>query len=240
MTDQSLGQFSFSKLKRHFEAALAAGYAIISCREYLKNKTSADDKRLIARVDIDVSVKKAEMLAKLFDELGVKASFFVRLHAQEYNPFSFENYRIMKLIHDAGHEIGLHSEVVDQAAIWNEEAADCLRRDIDLLNRMFDIRIDGVASHGGMTGLNNLDFWRNRSAREFGLRYEAYDKQPEFNLFHESFYISDSDWTTWKCYDRGVRIPGDMRTPSEHFADGHRLVYLLIHPETYYDRHPYE
>ena len=32
------------------------------------------------------------------------------------------------------------------------------RRDVDVLNRILDISIRGVASHGGMTGLNNLDF----------------------------------------------------------------------------------
>ena len=31
-----------------------------------------------------------------------------------------KNYRILKSIRDSGHEIGYHSEIVDQAAIWDE------------------------------------------------------------------------------------------------------------------------
>jgi hypothetical protein len=91
-----------------------------------------------------------------------------------------------------------------------------------------------------MTGLNNLDFWKGRAPAEFGLKYEAYDDTAEFGLFATSFYVSDSEWTRWKCYDRGKLIAGDNRTFAEHLHDGHELVYLLIHPETYYDRHPYE
>ena len=105
---------------------------------------------------------------------------------------------------------------------------------------MLCINIEGVASHGGMTGLNNLDFWREKKPTDFGLLYEAYDKQPEFNLFQESFYVSDSNWTSWKCYQNGILRPDDKRTLGEHSFDGHKIIYSLIHPETYYDNHCYE
>lgn len=105
---------------------------------------------------------------------------------------------------------------------------------------MLQIKIKGVASHGGATGLNNLDFWKDRNARDFGLLYEAYDKTADFNLFGESFYISDSEWTRWKCYNRGKLVEGDRRSLMEHALDGHDLIYLLTHPETYFERHFYE
>ena len=107
----------------------------------------------------------------------------MRLHAPEYNPFSFENYKILKFLIESGHELGYHSEVTDQAAIWKEDPTACFLRDIDVIDRMFNIKVAGVASHGGMTGLNNLDFWKDKKASDFGLAYEAYDKEPSFNLF---------------------------------------------------------
>ena len=90
----------------------------------------------------------------------VLKQLFVRLHAPEYNLFSFENYRILKYIQKSGHEIGYHSEIIDQSAIWKESADDCLLRDIDILNRLIETNIQGIASHGGLTGLNNLTFGR--------------------------------------------------------------------------------
>jgi len=197
-------------------------------------------KTLVNRVDIDYSVKKAERIGQIMDSLDIKASFFVRLHAHEYNPFSFENYRIIKGLIQSGHEVGYHAEIVDEAAIWGEPAADCLQRDIDVFNRIFNIKMQGVASHGGMTGLNNLDFWEDRDPSEFGLLYEAYDRRPENDLFRSSRYVSDSEWTRWKSYENGQLLDGDHRSIAEHLLDNPSIVYTLIHSDTYYDKHFYE
>lgn len=233
--------FTFAELERQFEQVLDNNYRVITCKDYLDHKRSGrTDKVLVNRVDIDVSCKKARRLATIFNGLSIKASFFVRLHADEYNPFSFENYRCLKLIRDTGHEIGYHSEVIDESVIWNEDAASCLRRDIQVLNSILHIDVCGVASHGGMTGLNNLDFWKGKKPAEFGLLYEGYDRQPEFDLFYNSLYVSDSSWTYWKCYENGQLKEGDNRSLGEHCRDRHRVIYSLIHPETYYDEHFYE
>lgn len=232
--------FTFAALERQYRVALDVGYEFLTCHDYCVKKTMLPQLTVVNRVDIDVSVRKAERLLEVFDRLRLKATFFVRLHAVEYNPFSFENYRILRAIRDSGHELGYHSEVVDQATIWGEDAAECLMRDLNVLNCMLGIRASGVASHGGMTGLNNLDFWRDKVPADFGLTYEAYDKSNAFGLFDASFYISDSEWTRWKCYERGVLRTGDRRSFADHAQSRYPLIYLLIHPDTYYDRHPYE
>lgn len=233
-------KFTFAALEAQYRSALQSGYEFLTCHDYASRKGNLPELAIVNRVDIDLSVKKADRLREIFDRLGIKATFFVRLHAPEYNPFSFENYRILKAIHASGHELGYHSEIVDQAAIWGEDVEVCLRRDLDVLAAMFGARVQGVASHGGMTGLNNLDFWRGRSPDEFGLAYEAYDTSEAFNLFNDSFYVSDSEWTRWKCYVNGALCEGDRRSFGEHLASRHPLIYLLIHPDTYYDRHFYE
>ena len=231
--------FTFDNIREEYKKAIKAGYKILTCEEYLLNKGKLNEKILVNRIDIDYSIKKSEILKNIFDELGIKATFFVRLHAPEYNPFSFENYRILKSIRDSGHEIGYHSEIVDQSKIWNEPVKECLLRDIELLERMLDIKISGVASHGGNTQYNNLDFWSTNKPKDFNLMYEAYD-QEDFDLFFNSFYISDSEWTKWKCYSNGKLIDNDKRSLSEHLLDDHKLIYLLIHPDTYYWDHIYE
>jgi len=234
--------FTFSKLEKQLISAKEYGYQFITCQDYVKAKSA---KKIpcpvvVSRVDIDFSCRKSRRLAEIFNRIGGKATFFVRLHAPEYNPFDFENYRCLKYIRDSGNEIGYHSEIVDQAAIWQEDPADCLRRDISVLNHMLGIQIKGVASHRGMTGLNNLDFWSDKKPAEFDLLYEAYDKEPTFNLFDTSFYISDSEWIRWKCYRNGELVGADHRNFGQHIADKHQLIYLLIHPDTYFDEHFYE
>jgi hypothetical protein len=233
--------FSFRSLENQYRRALEQGYKFSTCDGYVALKREGLPTRVVVnRVDIDYSVEKAERLGIMFDRLGVKATFFVRLHAKEYNPASFENYRIIRQLADSGHEIGYHSEVVDEAEIWGESAAKCLRRDLAVLEAMFGVHVVGVASHGGFTGNNNLDFWKEHAPEEFGLRYEAYDERPEFGLFRDALYVSDSEWTRWKCYSHGVLCKGDQRSFGEHVITGAPLIYLLVHSDTYYDRHFYE
>ena len=124
--------------------------------------------------------------------------------------------------------------------IWEEAEEQCLERDLKIMEGLLGIKVRGVASHGGLTGLNNLDFWSHHRPREFGLAYEAYDEQPEFDLFRNSFYVSDSNWTHWKCYNQGKLVEGDRRSLGEHSDCGHPVIYSLIHPDTFYDRHFYE
>ena len=232
-------EFTWSRLQSYYEKALDLGYEIWTCEEYALRKSDRPNKLIVNRIDIDFSVKKASRLLDIYKKLGIKASFFVRLHAPEYNPFDFENYRVLKRLISEGHELGYHSEIIDQAMIWGESAEVCLIRDVAVLNQMFGADIKGVASHGGMTGLNNLDFWANRHASDYGLLYEAYDKST-FDLFDNSFYISDSEWSKWKCYKNGKLCEGDRRSFGQHLDQEHDLVYLLIHSDTYFDKHFYE
>ena len=85
-----------------------------------------------------------------------------------------------------------------------------------------------------MTGLNNLDFWKGRRPEEFGLLHEAY------SCMNDTFYISDSEWTRWKCYDKGNLRKLDIRSLGEHVKDNHEIIYSLIHPSSYFNNHFYE
>lgn len=236
-----MNKFTFDSLQKQLELALKLGYEFWTCAKYYQDRNqSLPEKLIVLRIDIDFSVKKARKLGEIFQELGINGSFFVRLHAPEYNLFDFENYKVVKQLIKNGNELGYHSEIVDQASIWEEDAENCLHRDIAVLNNMFGIDVQGVASHGGMTGLNNLDFWKTKKAQDLGLSYEAYDDSESFGLFEKSFYISDSEWTRWKCYDKGRLLQGNHHSLGEHLSDSHKLVYLLIHSDTYYMSHFYE
>tara|TARA_Y100001968_G_C19443630_1_gene764001 strand:- start:1278 stop:2000 length:723 start_codon:yes stop_codon:yes gene_type:complete len=232
--------FTFQKLENQIKSGIDLGYEFLNCKEYFLRDKETIDNAVICRVDIDQSIKKADILRKIFDKYNIKATFFVRLHANEYNPFSFENYRILKKIRDNGHEIGYHSEIVDQSEIWAEDAAECLIRDIKVLNQMLNIDIKGIASHGGLSGLNNLTFWDNKTSNEFNIFYEAYENTDNFNLFYNSLYVSESEWTQWKCYQNGILIKDDRRTFGEHLISKPKIIYLLIHPATWYEEYPYD
>ena len=225
--------YTFKYLEEAFALALEYGYRIIKCEEYPGYKQRLYNKVLINRVDIDVTCVGAKKISEIFNGLGIKGTFFVRLHAK-YNPFSFENYESLKYIVDSGHEVGLHSEIVDASKCWKLPSTKILLKGIDILNEMLEIKIKGVASHNGETGNNNLDFWKDKKPSDFGLLYEAYDNQPRFNLFNESIYVSDSKPARWKCYRKGVLDKTDKRYLHEHIKDNNEILYTLIHPGTYH------
>ncbi|MEP6601135.1 MAG: hypothetical protein ABJB49_04920, partial [Nitrospirota bacterium] len=155
--------FSFEYLRQQLRSVLELGYRVVTCDEYCHLPDKANVERLVVlRVDVDLSLLKVRMLLEIFAELMVPATFFIRLHAPEYNPFSFENFRILRQMMAEGHEIGYHSEVLDQAFIWQDDPERCLVRDLRVLEAMLGLPVRGAASHGGMTGLNNLDFWNSR------------------------------------------------------------------------------
>lgn len=235
-------KFTFDYIEQQFTDVKRLGYKFITCEEYVLQKSNikSTDKIVVNRLDIDLSVKKTNRILDIFEKLTIKATFFLRLHAPEYNPFSFENYKIIKRLIAQGHELGYHSEVIDQSAIWNEDPEACLIRDLKVMEDIFGLKIKSVASHGGMTGLNNLDFWKDKKPKNYNLLYEGYDKEPEFNLFQEAFYISDSEWTRWKCYDKAKLVTGNVDSFSDHAKSGHPLIYLLIHPDTYFYTHIYD
>lgn len=231
--------FTFKYLEEQLDGALECGYEFLTCVDFVNRKNTLGPKTVVMRVDIDESVPKVARILDIFRSRNIKATFFLRLHA-DYNPFSFSNYSVIRRLIEEGHELGYHSEIIDQSVIWEIPPTQCLRTDLEIMGTMFDVTVQGVASHGGRTGLNNLDFWKTRKPNDFGLSYEAYDEESAFGLFKNSLYISDSEWTQWKSYNNGRLQENDRRSLIEHLEHEPPRVYLLIHPETYFDLHPYE
>jgi len=227
--------FTLEHYREIYKLALYHNYEIITCNDYFTNKFKTS-KILILRVDIDIDCRKAKRIAEILNELRIKATFFVRLHAKEYNPFEFENYSYLKYILTSGHEVGLHSEIVDCSGIWHEDAGKILLSDISILNKMLCTKVTGIASHKGYSIFNNLDFWKDNKVEDYGLVYEAYDSK----LFNHCFYVSDALITSWKCYNNGELQVGNDKCLCEHLKDNHNVLYVLNHPMTYYKEHIYE
>lgn len=232
--------FTYEQLEKHFAAADNNNYSKINLLEYFYNKNQLHNKTLVTRVDVDFKLSTVPKILKIMSKYGIKASFFIRLHAPEYNPFSFENVLILKEIMEHGHEIGLHSEIVDASHIWNEQASKILQRDIKVLKEMLQIDVYGIASHGGKTGFNNLEFWKQNKPSDFGCLYEAYEDSETFSLFYDSTYVSDSEWFRWKTYEKGKLRENDHSTLGDHLRNNEKLIYCLIHSDTFYFKHMYE
>lgn len=231
-----MDNFTFGYYRQIFEEAINKNYKVVTLKDFFLDDYNQEDKILVNRIDVDVKIERLKIIYKIFKELEIKASIYLRLHAPAYNLLSIGNIKIIQDLLSIGCEIGLHTELQDVNGYCGIDKKVLLQQEIQLFETIFKTKVYGSASHGDMTCYNNLDFWKENRPSEYGLLYEAYDKK----LWDHCRYVSDSEWTQWKSYENGVLLQNDRRTPIEHINDGPKVLHLLTHPESWYEGYIYE
>ena len=132
----------------HYESTLMeyldAGYFVGGFREIIQNPDK--EKFMILRHDIDTSLDIAFKIAEIDHRCGIKSSFFIRVHATGYNPFSLPNYKILQQILQMGHEIGLHVEPSLPRAL-NQNSLEFCDRQKAVLEAVIGTQIIGISTH---------------------------------------------------------------------------------------------
>ena len=212
----SCGGFSLAHYRELIRTALNLGYRFATFSEH--EQVSA--KRLfLMRHDIDLSVDLAANFARIEAELGIRATYFVRVHARHYNPFEYHTYKKLREIEALGHEIGLHYEPGFADAV-GENTEHMVRREKAIVEALLDHPIASAAAHlPAKDGKTVTD----ANLASFGLKYEAYAPH-----FVEGFkYLSDSNGR-W----REGCLCG-------HLGEHDRLC-VLIHPFWWFEKSPVE
>jgi len=222
----------------HLEAVLAAAldgrYIFLTCGDYADGARPAGNFAVL-RHDVDALPIRALSVGRLEHQLGILASYFFRVHANEYNAFGFENVAVIRQLAAMGHEIGLHAEPVDLAAATGCDPAGTLVASRAMLEAVADVPVRGVACHNDVTPDNNLDYLTGARARALGFRYEAYDDE-NLGLFRTATYLTDGHYWRWRSFIGGRRTD-DERCLCRHVADGVAPLYVLVHPHVWPRRH---
>jgi hypothetical protein len=176
------GGFTVAHYREIIERALDLGYEFSTISEH----ESVQSPRLILmRHDIDLSLENCLRFARIEHELGVRATYFVRVHGRLYNPFEFHSYRSLQEIESLGHELGLHYEPGFAVAVGEDPAA-MVRREKAILEAILDHPIASASAHlPGKTGATVND----SNKESFGIAYEAYSPR----LVKDFKYLSDSN-----------------------------------------------
>ena len=226
--------FRFDHYRHTLSRALEAGYEFRTCADYARRGPS-DRLTCVLRHDVDESPERAMRFAAIEHDLGIPATYFFRIHANEYNPFSYEVLSLIRDVDRLGHEVGLHAEPLDAARATPLEAMESMRLCVAAMRLALGHDYAGVASHRDWTQDNNLDFFRAHPAPEFGLEYEAYDDD-HLGLFARSSYLTDSAMWHWRLFVGG-ELTLDQSCWCEHVAARRPLMYVLTHPHAWYDEH---
>ncbi len=222
--------FSYSHYEKILKDAKRLGYRIVTCGDFAKKQPKPP--YIVLRHDIEFYPDRAAELAKIERRLGVKSTYFVRLHANEYNPFGYKTYDALKIIASCGHEIGLHEESTDFSRIFREDLAGVLRRDKAVLELLLGKKVRGFSSHRDFTGYDNLALWRKNNPKKYGFEYHAYEDR----FFKGATYVSDS-LVSWKSYENG-RLTHRKDCLCKYVAERKPRIYALVHPRGWH-QHSY-
>jgi len=182
--------FTHSHYKACIEYALENGYKFLRMKDAIKELL--DDKLILMRHDEDFSLPAAYNLAKIEGDLGIRATYFVRLHAKNYNLLSQESYTLVQNIIEMGHEIGLHYELHAHPALLQREK-EIFENSRSLLESLFGTEITGMSYHEPARIMNEDD----KRELPSGIQYEAYEER-FMNNFVLYKYYSINNGSVWK------------------------------------------
>jgi len=142
-----------------------------------------DQKFILWRHDLDLSLNRGLKLAIIENEEGVKATYFINIHSEFYNINEKSQQDIIRKIISLGHEIAIHFDSSFYQITNENELVKHLNEEVLYLERMFKSRITSFSFHNPSS--LELNFENNTYA---GL-INCYSKR-----FKESVpYCSDSN-----------------------------------------------
>lgn len=204
-------EFSYSQYRDMLQHALDRGFTFLFFTEF---EPEQNNRTVLLRHDIDVSLEAASVMARIEKEMGIKATYFIRLNSTFYNPFGQRDYPLLREIRDLGHDIGLHFDpkfYVDNGL----ELIEGIRREREILSTALNMPIMALSQHRPFSlGMSNFD-------DERGV-FDYYAYAPRFT--EGCKYISES-CQRWR--------EGDL---SENI-DQYSRLQVLIHPAWWGEDH---
>ncbi len=135
--------FSLNNYELLLQRALKEGYQFQTFAGYL---AAPAPKAILMRHDVDGSIRDAYAMWRAERQLGVQATYFIRIHASGYNPFDKKNSAALKEMASSGSEIGLHQEVL-RYTMGPQDGEEMLLREKQLLEAVAGCGIRGVSTH---------------------------------------------------------------------------------------------
>lgn len=170
----------------------------------------SDERHILLRHDLDLSVSTGLEVATVEHEFGVSATYFILLHSPFYNLLEYRNFNMIKEILSLGHKIGLHFDSHFYNISNEDELNDKISLEKKFLNELFGIDIKVFSFH-----LTNAFTMQCRKFNYGGLINVYAD------LFQTQYeYCSDS-YGVWR-YKRLFDVVRETKS---------RGLHILTHPE---------
>ncbi len=159
------------------------------------------EKIVIIRHDVDLIPQNALEMAKIENELGIRASYYFRIVSDVFDK------EIIKKIAEMGHEIGYHYEVLSKTKGNLSKGIELFKNELNEFRKIVDIKT--ISMHGSpLSKWDSRKLWEKYNYRDFGIIGEPY-----FDIdFNEVLYLTDTG-RRWdgESYNVRDRVRGERQ-----------------------------
>lgn len=181
--------FTIDKYRELLLALQGSGYELMRYDEFCGGKRV--EKMIVMRHDVDRSVKRARRLARVENEMGVKASYYFRE--------KFIGDDVVCIV-SLGHEVGYHYEELVTEKGDVERAYVRFMRNVCALRELVDVKT--ITMHGSpISRFDSKDIWRVYDYKKLGLIGES---QIDVD-WNEIFYLTDTG-RSWNGVSRRDKV----------------------------------
>ena len=183
--------FTLKKYSELVSALKDAGYEFVTYAEYAEGNRA--ERLVVMRHDVDRCIQGARRMADVEQNMGIKASYYVREKFLCY-------VDAIRHIADMGHEVGYHYEdlVIENGDV-DKAYARCLCN-INKLRQVVDLRT--ITMHGSpMSKIESKDIWQVYDYRKLGIIGE-----PQMDVdWREMVYLTDTG-RSWNGVNRRDKV----------------------------------
>jgi len=174
-----MSDFTLVSYKNLLIALLEANYQPITFEEYFSTKKP--EKLVVLRHDVDRTPGNAIKMAKLENELNIRASYYYRVVAESYDEHSINEIVRLK------HELGYHYEDLSLAKGNKQKALELFEKHLANFRKFYTVKT--MCMHGSpMSKYDNRKLWEVYNYHDYNIIAEPY-----FDLnFNKIFYITDA------------------------------------------------
>jgi hypothetical protein len=130
----------------HYREVLSLAKQKFAIRTMSDEQTNGTQ-TLILRHDIDISPQAAYNVAQVENEMGITSSYYVLLHSPFYNALDATNIALIKKIIDLNHEVGLHFDSHFFGINNEQDLAQHLTLEKELLEKYVDVDVKSFSFH---------------------------------------------------------------------------------------------
>ena len=221
--------FTLSMYKQLIRSLIKSNYAFQTMEDFFE---SPEDKCIIFRHDVDRLPQNALRMAKLENEIGVKATYYFRSVSCSYN----EN--IIKNISGLRHEIGYHYENLSECKGNFIKAIKDFEVNLEKFRELYPVK--SIVMHGSpLSKYDNRLLWEKYDYKDYGVLSEPY-----FDIdFNEFAYFTDTGrrWNSDKVSVRdkvNSKFNFNFKTTQQIIDNIDQLppkIMFTVHPQRWHD-----